>query len=457
MIAMLKHIFRKLTLIILILLMPVLFNDLAFSSEYDKSPKELQIEDLKRLPQDPFFYLRENYNKRLIYQDDQLEYLSEFRKLYFSPWSQSKPRHGIDVQDWIFRHFAQKKGYAENLRPRSDQWLDDLKTEANLTDLGRLNQKAVTVRETNLRLLPTNNPFFYNPDLPGEGYPFDHIQNSAVHTGEPIFVSHLSVTGEWAWSETSYAAGWIKIHDLAFVDDEFMNRWTSAPLGVFIEDNIPVKDLKDSFHFMGNTGTILPVKKKYISKTGVIIPVRDTDGNVREVTSLVNARSFKKHPVSATGWNIAMVCNSFMEKPYGWGGYLGNRDCSATIRDIFLPFGIWLPRNSAAQSESGINLSLKKMGDRTKSLAILREGKPFITLVNKRGHVMLYLGSYRGEPVILHNTWGLKTLDKGLESRKIIGKTVITSLKPGKELVDIHPEGLLIDSITGITLLGGIK
>src|SRR6056297_4255423 len=114
-ITMLKQLFRNLTPIILILLIPFPFNDLAFSSEYKES-LEQKIEDVKRLPQNPFFYLDENYNKRLIYEDDQLEYLSEFRKLYFSPWYQTEPRHGMDVQDWIFRYFAQKKGYGENLR-----------------------------------------------------------------------------------------------------------------------------------------------------------------------------------------------------------------------------------------------------------------------------------------------------------------------------------------------------
>ena len=71
---------------------------------------------------------------------------------------------------------------------------------------------------------------------------------------------------------------------------------------------------------------------------------------------------------------------------------------------------------------------------------------------------MLYIGSHKGQPVVLHNAWGLKTLENGKESRHIIGKTVITTLEPGKELENLHPDnGLLIDTVGSITLLGGIK
>ena len=31
-------------------------------------------------------------------------------------------------------------------------------------------KKAITLKNTNVRVLPTNSPMFYNPSLPGEGF-----------------------------------------------------------------------------------------------------------------------------------------------------------------------------------------------------------------------------------------------------------------------------------------------
>ncbi len=422
------------------------------------STGKVQIKDLTELTQDPFLYISGDFNKRLLTTGEQLDYLREFRKLYFSPWDQTSPRHSMDVHKWIFRHFGSGKGFGENLNGRDEEWLENLRNNADLESFGTLNRKAVSVRRTDLRLLPTERPFFYDSSLPGEGYPFDYIQNSGVHPGEPLFISHISKNGAWAWSETSYAAGWVKIQDTAFVDEELIKRWKSLPLGTAVRDDLPVKDEKGIFQFSADTGTILPLTSRYILRNRAIIPVRDVNGNAVEKTVTLDAASFTPHPLPMTAWNAAIVCEGLMDTNYGWGGMLGNRDCSATIRDILLPFGIWMPRNSAAQARTGLAIDLSEMDRAGKTTAILREGKPFATLVNKPGHVMLYIGSHKGQPVVLHNAWGLKTLENGKESRHIIGKTVITTLEPGKELENLHPDnGLLIDTVGSITLLGGIK
>ncbi len=449
---------RKILYIILLIITVTAIADPLKAVEPRELPLDSEIQDVLTLPQNPFFYLTEDYNRRLITEEEQSEYLEEFKEFYFSPWFQEKPRHGMDVQEWIFSHFGEKQGYGENRRLRTIKWLEEQRARANLSALGTLNRKAVSVRETDLRLLPTPRPFFYDFNLPGEGYPFDYLQNSAVHAGEPLFISHLSGDGAWAWSETSYAAGWVKIEDIAFVNDGLIQKWTHLPLGVVIADNFPIKDQDGQFCLNGRAGTILPITGRYITRNRIIIPLRGLDGNAIEGTALLSSDKLGTHPLPFTSWNAALICETHMEMPYGWGGYGQNRDCSATIRDIFLPFGIWLPRNSGAQAKTGITIDLENMENTDKIHAILREARPFCTLVNKKGHVMLYIGRYRENPLILHNTWGIRTLDNGKEGRKIIGKTVITTLAPGKELPDLYPgKGLLIDSITGITLLGGIR
>jgi hypothetical protein len=69
-----------------------------------------------------------------------------------------------------------------------------------------------------------------------------------------------------------------------------------------------------------------------------------------------------------------------------------------------------------------------------KESIIKDEGVPFATLLWLRGHITLYIGEYKGEPVMFHNVWGVRTDDGNGEGRHIIGRAVVTSLQPGAEL-----------------------
>jgi hypothetical protein len=134
---------------------------------------------------------------------------------------------------------------------------------------------------------------------------------------------------------------------------------------------------------------------------------------------------------------------------YGWGGLVQNRDCSAAVRDFYIPFGLWLPRNSRYQAQTGRVLEIGNLGPREKEALLLKEGKPFRTLVGMPGHIMLYVGAYGETPVVFHNTWGIKTLEDGREGRYIIGRALFTSLEVGKELPQRYPgKTLLVDRIT---------
>lgn len=126
------------------------------------------------------------------------------------------------------------------------------------------------------------------------------------------------------------------------------------------------------------------------------------------------------------------------------------------MRDLFAAFGIWLPRNSAAQAKAGVFHSLEGMTAQEKEKAILRGGEPFRTLLWLPGHIGLYVGEFRGEPVFFHDVWGVRSrLKDGREGRIILGRAVITGVKPGAERSDIAPEGLLIERMRGYTVISG--
>jgi hypothetical protein len=103
----------------------------------------------------------------------------------------------------------------------------------------------------------------------------------------------------------------------------------------------------------------------------------------------------------------------------------------------------------------GSYVNLQGLDPEQKEKIILEKGVPYLSLLWRKGHVMLYIGEHNGRALIFHNIWGIKTKDlTGKEGRKIIGQAVITTLRPGDELRCIDPEGgTLLKAITVMNIL----
>ena len=121
-------------------------------------------------------------------------------------------------------------------------------------------------------------------------------------------------------------------------------------------------------------------------------------------------------------------------------------------KDFLANFGLWLPRNSKAQSGRGERFSLAGMSVDEKLELIGKNGVAYKTLLYMPGHVMLYVGQVDGKPAVLHDIWGLRTMDGG---RAVIGRTAITSLTIGSDRADIAEDRLLISRISAMSVLSG--
>ena len=105
------------------------------------------------------------------------------------------------------------------------------------------------------------------------------------------------------------------------------------------------------------------------------------------------------------------------------------------IRDLFTPFGLWLPRNSKEQAEAGRFISIRNLSPAEKEAQIIRQGMPWRTLLWTPGHIMLYIGVHQGQPLIFHNFWSIRTQDAdGNKGKLIVGQAAVTTLHPGREL-----------------------
>ena len=406
------------------------------------------------VPQSPMFHAASLPDVPLVPAERRKELLHEMRERFFSPWSQTEPRKAKETLEWVFDRYGKGGIFGENLQPRPFSWAEEQRKASRIGAAGELNRLAASVRPSSLRLMPTDEPVFLSPDLPGEGYPFDYLQNSLVHPGEPLFVSHLSEDGLWAWCDTSYASGWMKIHDLAFADRAAAERWMGFPLAAVVSENTVFRH-EGTALFRAKVGTLLPLVRKGIVGHLVAVPFRDRDGNLGVSQAAVSADDVEPVPLPMTPWKLASAAEEFSGELYGWGGFLGNRDCSAMTRDLLLPFGIWLPRNSAAQAGTGEVIPLDGLSPAEKKALIAGKGVPFLTLLGMPGHVMLYIGTYRGEPLVLHTMWGIRTERNGKEGRHVVGKNVISTLDLGSDLPDHTPGRLLADRLNRMALSAG--
>ncbi len=416
------------------------------------------IRDVRELPQDHASYFTAmTGSEEPLPPSSQARMDEDYNIIYFSVWHQNRPFHALPErvrQD--FSKYTFKPGYGENKKKHTSSWLKKLQGNALLNNYPNVLSRGITTRNTNLRELPTNAPHFYTRDGDSLGWPFDNLQRSSAPANTPIFVCHLSADKSWALVETSFTFGWIPVEDFAFVDHEFVKKWESGRYAVIVRDHTSVLDENGRFLVRASIGHIFPLIAVAADKMQVSVAVADPNGQAVIRSGFVPADAAAAKPLRFNRVNAAKIANEMIGEPYGWGGLYGNRDCSSMTRDFFSVFGIWLPRHSEDQvKETGTLIDLQGLTPEEKEKVILEKGVPYLSLLWRKGHVMLYIGQKDGRALIFHNIWGIRTKDlRGREGRKIIGKAVITTLQPGQELIDIDSAaGSLLDHIAAMNVL----
>lgn len=416
------------------------------------------IRDVRELPQDHASYFTGmTAGEDPLTPAGQARMDEDYNIIFFSVWHQKNPFYALPEkvrQDFIKYTF--KPGYGENKKKHTSAWLKKLQSNALLNFYPNALSRGITTRNTNLRELPTNAPHFTSREGDSLGWPFDNLQRSSVPANTPIFVCHLSADKSWALVETSFTFGWIPVEDFAWVDDTFVRTWKSGNYAVIIRDQTSVLDDNGRFLLRASVGHIFPLISIAADRMQVSVAVADPAGQAVIRRGHIPAEAAAAKPLRFNSVNAAKIANEMIGEPYGWGGLYGNRDCSSMTRDFFSVFGIWLPRHSEDQvKEAGIYIDLRGLSPEEKEKTILEKSVPYLSLLWRKGHVMLYIGQKDGRALIFHNIWGIRTKDlRGQEGRKIIGKAVITTLRPGQELIDIDSaSGSLLDHIAAMNIL----
>ena len=405
-----------------------------------------KLEDFIMIPQDihPFAAVV----KESMSTNEQLQLLQQFRKRYFAPWTATEPLFNINIVTEGVKKLAEKTWYGENQHTVEPERIQRLLSLADLDRLPAMNRSGVVIKPSFIRVLPTIRPFYETPD----DYPFDHLQFAEIKPNDPIRILHATKDGSWLYIETSYANGWVEPDAVRFADEPLQKRMINATQVVIVRDFSVMQTEQGNVLPQPKIGTLYPLVQEEPDHWLVDVAVAG-DGQRADITTARIAKSdARRHPLPFTPEAVTLIGNELLKTPYGWGELYRNRDCSATTRDFFLAFGIWLPRNSLQQITSGPSVPLAHLSSANKEELIRELGVPFRTLVHQKGHIMLYIGLNEGKPVILHTAWGLRYKPKGCpENKYVIGRTVLSTLEAGKELP--LSKGTMLDRLDSMLLL----
>jgi len=227
---------------------------------------------------------------------------------------------------------------------------------------------------------------------------------------------------------------------------EFINAVKIA----ITKDNVPLYNAKQRFITYAKVGAILPIVNEDDDFFHAYMYTRDAAFNAQKLELRIPKNFAQTVPISFNKENLSQIGDALLGEKYGWGGFLANRDCSAMTRDFLSPFGIWIPRNSAAQKSFGEYVSLKDLTPKEKEAMILKNGIAFLSLIYLKGHIILYAGEFEGKALIMQNIWGVRTMEDGKEGRNVIGKAIISDLYVGANQPNVPENGLLINRVEGI-------
>jgi hypothetical protein len=378
------------------------------------------------------------------------KFINKFNHSFYQPWRQKRNIYKLKEVMWPFYTYAKKTTYAENLLPHKNNFFKKLKVNSNFDKFGNISKRGIAVERLKLRNFPTNKPIFYKPTKPGEGFPFDYNQNSAVHPNEPIFISHFSKDRKYVYVNTSYAGGWVDVRKIAIVSQKLINKIKHLNKLVITKDDVSIIN-KDKFHvFNSKIGMVLPIleeksnyyKVLFVSRKDILAPKIEVINIPKSISNIM------KNTFIDTD-KIKKISKTMLGNPYGWGGLLDDRDCSSTIKDLLATSGYWLPRNSRSISLKGKRKNIKKMSRSNKEAYIINNGIPYKTVLYMRGHIMLYIGTENGMAKIFHDMWGVGYIKNGVYKKKVTGRTVETNLYIGKEL---NKKRFIVDSLTHMSI-----
>lgn len=240
---------------------------------------------------------------------------------------------------------------------------------------------------------------------------FDQVQQTALHTFEPVLILGESRDHEWYLVQSRTYQGWIMKSHIAWCDKDTWERYAQViePVvvvgrGVSVEPD-PYNESPGPIPL--EFGDWVPKSlepEKVMSRQASIwhyvvdMPLRKPEGQLSIVPRLL-ARTAPVVDGFLPAHRQSVITSAFalLGDRYGWGDSFNRHDCSSFIMDVYRTVGVQLPRNSKSQS---LALPHRVPLDHDWEQAF-HQAKPGDELYMP-GHVLLYLGIVEGQHFAIH-------------------------------------------------------
>ncbi|NOZ90318.1 MAG: hypothetical protein GXO60_03425 [Epsilonproteobacteria bacterium] len=378
----------------------------------------------------------EKFNDYIAHTQYLVTNFEDIQPQYSGSWVKSSIQSSFD-------NILKQTKYFEDGQKIKPKFAHEMKNYMDLYNIANSVQTryALTVHYTNQRVIPTELALLKKK----EQIYFDRNQNSALDIATPIAILHTTSDGKWHYGIGPSSSGWVRDQDIAFgTKKEIYDYLTSKNFIITTNAKNGLMVAGKYYDYM-RMGVRVPYILTIDDMSMILIPTRDEDGSLVLSNATIKTTNTNKGYLLYTPENILTQAFKFLNAPYGWGGSFGEQDCSKFIQQIYATVGINLPRNSSSQSIVGQNyLELSNLDRDTKENQLLNLAPVGATIVHLKGHIMLYIGDYKGEPYVIQTVWG--------ESKRNypLGRTAVTSLNFNNYIQQVDRATILTNNINSI-------
>jgi hypothetical protein len=283
--------------------------------------------------------------------------------------------------------------------------------------------------------------------LPGRDPAFDRNLCTSLHPGELVRVLARADGGRWTLVHAGHTAGWVQDGLSERLAEPTRLAWRAAPRVWSLADDVTTE---------GGVAVPLGVGLPLVDDRGDRIAVRvaGAEGPVEDTLRADAAVTIGAAPLRRG--SVVATALAQLGAPYGWGGRGGHRDCSQFLRDVFMPYGVALPRHSSTQADAGFTtIDVAGWTAAAKLDAIDTHGERGLVLEYMPGHVMLDLGEKDGRRFSISAIAEFVTpcSDGQGETLHRLDRVAVTDLETGRGT----SRGAFIDRITKLAVFGPPK
>jgi len=355
------------------------------------------------------------FNNFTSYKQHKVTFFKDFSQKYGKNWVKKSIQKS-------FSNIQRATKYLSDDTPVERSFFPNLRKTLNIKALNKKSittRFALTVNYTNQKIVPTEIPLLKKKYQ----IHFDRNQNSALDIATPLAILHTSKDGVWHYGMSPLSSGWVKDTDIAFGSKKEIKSYLKSKNFVITTSAKNALLIRGEYYDHLRMGVRLPLVMGVDEMMMVRIPTRDEEGKLNITNATIKASDVHKGYLNYTPRNILQQAFKFINAPYGWGGMYGEQDCSKFLQEIYATVGIELPRNSSSQSKVGTEqINLTRLNEEQKIDKLNRTAEIGATILHLSGHIVLYLGEYKGVPYIIHTAWGSSDIHFAL------GRTAVTPL-----------------------------